>query len=42
MAKKIIDNIEEIICLIALAVMTVLTFTNVVTRSSRAMYSISP
>ena len=32
MLKKIIDNLEEIICLIALTVMTVLTFTNVVTR----------
>ena len=30
--KKIIDNIEEIVCLIALTVMTILTFTNVVTR----------
>ncbi len=32
MVKKIIDNIEEIICVIALSVMTILTFTNVVTR----------
>lgn len=32
MIKRIIDNLEEIICLIALAAMTVLTFTNVVTR----------
>jgi len=32
MLKKIIDNLEEIICLIALAVMTILTFSNVVTR----------
>ncbi len=32
MIKKIIDNLEEIICLIALSVMTVLTFSNVVTR----------
>ena len=32
MVKKIIDNFEEIICLVALAVMTILTFTNVVTR----------
>ena len=32
MLKKIIDNLEEIICLFALAVMTILTFTNVVTR----------
>ena len=32
MIKKIIDNFEEIVCLIALAVMTILTFTNVVTR----------
>ena len=32
MLKKIIDNLEEIICLIALSVMTILTFTNVVTR----------
>ena len=32
MIKKIIDNLEEIICLIALAVMTALTFANVVTR----------
>lgn len=30
--KKIIDNIEEIVVIIALAVMTVLTFSNVVTR----------
>ena len=30
--KKIIDNIEEIVCLIALTVMTILTFANVVTR----------
>jgi len=30
--KKIIDNLEEIICVIALAAMTILTFTNVVTR----------
>ena len=32
MIKKIIDNIEEIICLISLSVMTLLTFANVVTR----------
>ena len=32
MLKKIIDNFEEIVCLIALTVMTILTFTNVVTR----------
>ena len=32
MLKKIINNLEEIICLIALTVMTVLTFSNVVTR----------
>ena len=32
MLKKIIDNLEEIICLIALAAMTILTFSNVVTR----------
>ena len=32
MLKKIIDNFEEIICLIALTVMTILTFSNVVTR----------
>ena len=32
MLKKIIDNLEEIIVIIALSVMTVLTFTNVVTR----------
>ena len=32
MLKKIIDNFEEIICLIALSVMTILTFSNVVTR----------
>ena len=32
MIKKIIDNLEEIICLIALTVMTILTFSNVVTR----------
>ena len=32
MIKKIIDNLEEIICLVALAVMTILTFANVVTR----------
>lgn len=32
MLKKIIDNLEEIICLIALSVMTILTFANVVTR----------
>ena len=32
MLKKIIDNIEEIVCLIALSVMTILTFSNVVTR----------
>ena len=32
MIKKIIDNIEEIIVIIALTVMTILTFTNVVTR----------
>ncbi len=30
--KKVIDNIEEIVCLIALSVMTILTFTNVFTR----------
>ena len=30
--KKVIDNIEEIVCIIALTVMTILTFTNVVTR----------
>lgn len=30
--KKIIDNLEEIICVIALAAMTLLTFANVVTR----------
>ena len=30
--KKIIDNFEEIVCLIALTVMTILTFANVVTR----------
>lgn len=30
--KKIIDNIEEIVVVIALTVMTVLTFSNVVTR----------
>ena len=30
--KKIVDNIEEIICILALTVMTILTFTNVVTR----------
>ena len=38
MIKKIIDNIEEIICLISLSVMTLLTFANVVTR----YVSISP
>ncbi|MCR5088126.1 MAG: TRAP transporter small permease [Oscillospiraceae bacterium] len=32
MLKKIIDNFEEIVCLIALSVMTILTFSNVVTR----------
>ena len=32
MIKKIIDNIEEIVCLISLSVMTLLTFANVVTR----------
>lgn len=32
MIKKIIDNLEEIICIIALAIMTVLTFSNVITR----------
>ena len=32
MLKKIIDNLEEIIVIIALTVMTILTFTNVVTR----------
>ncbi len=32
MMKKIIDNFEEIIVMIALTVMTILTFTNVVTR----------
>lgn len=32
MIKKVIDNIEEIVCLIALSVMTMLTFANVVTR----------
>ena len=32
MLKKIIDNLEEIIVIIALSVMTILTFTNVVTR----------
>lgn len=32
MLRKIIDNIEEIIVIIALTVMTVLTFSNVVTR----------
>lgn len=30
--KKVIDNIEEIICIIALSLMTILTFSNVVTR----------
>ena len=30
--KKIIDNLEEIIVIIALSAMTILTFTNVVTR----------
>ena len=30
--KKVIDNIEEIVCIIALTVMTILTFANVVTR----------
>ncbi len=30
--KKIVDNLEEIICIIALSVMTILTFANVVTR----------
>lgn len=32
MVKKIIDNIEEIVCLISLSAMTLLTFANVVTR----------
>lgn len=32
MMKKTIDNLEEIIVVFALAVMTILTFTNVVTR----------
>ena len=32
MMKKMIDNLEEIIVVFALAVMTILTFTNVVTR----------
>lgn len=30
--KKIIDNFEELVCILALTVMTILTFTNVVTR----------
>ena len=30
--KKVIDNIEEIVCMVALIVMTILTFTNVITR----------
>ena len=34
MLKKIIDNFEEIICLIALSVMMILTFSNVVTRAA--------
>ena len=32
MIKKIIDNFEEIVVIFALAIMTILTFTNVVTR----------
>lgn len=32
MIKKIIDNFEEIVVMVALTVMTVLTFSNVVTR----------
>ena len=30
--KKLVDHIEEFVCILALAVMTVLTFANVVTR----------